>query len=119
MGLAFTKRLRDGVRTGSITCTVRIWQRCHVKVGGRYRMDPGEVEVTSISPLGLSEITSEMARRGGFKGLVDLLKIAQHGPGRNVYLIEFRYLDAQHKRAPAKDLLRPAGKRARRGQRTS
>ncbi len=94
MGLAFTKALREGVRSGRITCTVRIWQRCHVKVGGRYRMEPGEVEVTSITPLALSDITSEMARRGGFKGLVDLLKVAKHGPGRNVYFIEFRYVDA-------------------------
>jgi hypothetical protein len=32
-----------------------------------------------------------MARQCGFKGVVDLLKVAQHGPGRNVFLIDFRY----------------------------
>jgi len=26
-----------------------------------------------------------------FAGVVDLLKIAKHGPGENVYLIEFEY----------------------------
>ena len=98
MGLAFTKRLHEGIRCGRITCTVRIWQSCHVKVGGRYRMDPGEVEVLSITPVALSEITADMARRGGFKGLVDLLKVAKHGPGRNVYFIEFRYFDAPRTR---------------------
>jgi len=35
--VTFTKRLRPGVRSGEITCSVRIWQRPHVKVGGRYR----------------------------------------------------------------------------------
>jgi hypothetical protein len=35
--MTFDKRLRDGVRTGRITCSVRIWMRPHVKVGGRYR----------------------------------------------------------------------------------
>jgi len=29
----FTKRLREGVRSGRITCSVRIWTRPHVKVG--------------------------------------------------------------------------------------
>jgi hypothetical protein len=40
----FEKRLRDGVRSGAITCSVRIWMRPHVKVGGRYRMEAGEIE---------------------------------------------------------------------------
>ena len=118
MSLAFTKRLREGVRHGQITCTVRIWQRCHVKVGGRYQMDPGQIEVTSITPIALSDITSEMALRGGFKGIVDLLKVAQHGPGRNVYFIEFRYLEAKRERAPAKAIRSPARERVRRRRRT-
>ena len=29
----FHKRLRDGVRRGDITCSVRIWVRPHVRVG--------------------------------------------------------------------------------------
>ena len=106
MGLAFTKALRAGIRSGRITCTVRIWQRCHVTVGGRYRMDAGAVEVTSITPLALSDITADMARRGGFKGLVELLKVAKHGPGRNAYYIEFRYHETQD--AAAKRARTPA-----------
>ena len=39
----------------------------------------------------LGDITPELARRSGFKGVVDLLKTAQHGHGRNVYLVDFRY----------------------------
>ena len=30
--MTFTRRLRDGVRRGEITCSVRIWARPHVKV---------------------------------------------------------------------------------------
>ena len=30
-------------------------------------------------------------RRSGFQGMVDLLKIAKHGPGERVYLVEFEY----------------------------
>jgi hypothetical protein len=33
----------------------------------------------------------ELARRSGFLGVVDLLKEAKHGPGENVYLIDFEY----------------------------
>jgi hypothetical protein len=46
----FTKRLRDRIRRGEITCSVRIWMRPHVKVGGRYRMDESEIEVEAIFP---------------------------------------------------------------------
>ena len=91
--MLFAKQLRDGVRRGEITCSVRIWMRPKVKVGGRYRMDRGHIEVTSIRPITREDVTPELARRSGFKGIVDLLKVAQHGPGRNIYLIEFRYRD--------------------------
>jgi len=82
--MTFTKRLREGVRRGEITCSVRIWTRPHVKVGGRYGMDEGEIEVDSIEPIGLPDIIPELARASGFLGVVDLLKVANHGKGRNV-----------------------------------
>jgi hypothetical protein len=90
--MIFTKRLRDGVRSGAITCSVRIWQRPHVKAGGRYRMEEGEIEVESILPITLDDITPALARASGFKGVVDLLKVAKHGPGENVYLVKFHYI---------------------------
>jgi hypothetical protein len=89
--VVFAKQLREAIRRGEITRTVRIWQRCHVKVSGRYRMADGHVVVTAIRPIALTDITGTLARQCGFKGTVDLLKIAKHGPGRNVLLIDFRY----------------------------
>src|SRR5690348_11235078 len=82
--MTFTKRLRDGVRRREITCSVRIWTRPHVKVGGRYRMEEGEIEVDSIIPIGLPDITPQLARESGFLGVVDRLNIANHGRGRNL-----------------------------------
>jgi len=90
--MMFTKRLREGVREGRITCSVRIWQRPHVKVGGIYPMEDGHIVVESIRPIAIQDINGELARRSGFKGVVDLLKVAKHGSGRNVYLIDFHYL---------------------------
>jgi hypothetical protein len=97
----FTRRLRDGVRRGEITCSVRIWMRPHVKVGNRYRMEEGEIEVDSVLPINLADITPELARESGFKGVVDLLKIAKHGRGENVYLVRFHYVP------PGRALLKP------------
>ncbi|HEX3745954.1 MAG TPA: ASCH domain-containing protein [Bryobacteraceae bacterium] len=90
--MVFTKRLRDGVRRGDITCSVRIWQSPHVKVGHRYRMEEGEIEIESITPIGYPDITPQLARESGFLGVVDLLKVAKHGPGENIYLVRFHYI---------------------------
>ena len=91
--MVFTKRLREGVRTGEITCSVRIWMRPHVKVGSRYPVDEqGEIEIDSIEPIGFSDITPALARASGFLGVLDLLKVAKHGKGENIYLIRFHYI---------------------------
>jgi len=90
--VTFTKRLRERIRRGEITCSVRIWMRPHVKVGHRYRMEEGEIEVESIEPIGLPDITPELARESGFLGVVDLLKVAKHGKGERIYLIRFHYV---------------------------
>jgi hypothetical protein len=96
--MVFTKRLREGVRRGEITCSVRMWTRPHVTVGKRYRMEEGAIEVDSIQPIGLPDITPELARESGFLGVVDLLKVANHGRGRNIYLIRFHYVRPRIKR---------------------
>jgi hypothetical protein len=90
--MVFTKRLRDGVRRGEITCSVRIWTRPHVKVGARYPMDKGQIEIDSIEPIGFPDITPQLARASGFLGVLDLLKVAKHGKGENIYLVRFHYL---------------------------
>jgi hypothetical protein len=97
--MVFTKRLRDRVRTGEITCSVRIWTRPHVRVGARYRMDEGEIEIDSIESIGLPDITPELARESGFLGVLDLLKVAKHGSGQNIYLVRFHYIPPARKSA--------------------
>jgi hypothetical protein len=97
--MVFTKRLRDGVRSGEITCSVRIWTRPHVKVGARYRMEEGEIEVDSITPIGFPDITPALALESGFLGVLDLLKVAKHGRGENIYLVRFHYVPPPKKRA--------------------
>ncbi|HUI79824.1 MAG TPA: ASCH domain-containing protein [Bryobacteraceae bacterium] len=100
--MMFTKRLRDGVRRGEITCSVRIWTRPHVKVGNRYQMEEGEIEIDSIQPIGFPDITPQLARESGFLGVIDLLKVAKHGRGEKIYLIRFHYIRPRRKRPAAK-----------------
>ncbi len=104
--MMFTKRLRDGVRRGDITCSVRIWQSPRVKVGGRYTMEEGQIEVDSIEPIGLPDITPALARESGFLGVLDLLKVAKHGPGDKIYLVRFHYIPP----AKSKCRLSPTGR---------
>ena len=89
--MQFTRRLREPVMRGEVTCSVRIWQKPHVKAGGRYPLGPGHIQVTSVREIGFDFITPELARRSGFEGVVDLLKVAKHGPGERVFLVEFFY----------------------------
>jgi|SRR5450432_1299054 hypothetical protein len=96
--MVFTKRLREGVRRGEITCSVRIWSSPRVRVGARYRMEEGEIEVDSIEPIGFPDITPELARESGFLGVLDLLKVAKHGRGENIFLIRFHYVRPRAKR---------------------
>lgn len=90
--MQFTERLREGIRRGRIRSSVRIWMRPHVKAGNRYRMDEGHVVVDSITPIALADITYDLARESGFESVDDLLAVAKHGPGDQVYLIRFHYL---------------------------
>jgi hypothetical protein len=55
-------------------------------------MDDGHIVVDSIDEIDMSGITHDLARESGFAGVDDLLQIARHGKGENVYLIRFHYL---------------------------
>jgi hypothetical protein len=52
-------------------------------------MEEGEIEVDSIETIGFPDITPELARESGFLGVLDLLKVAKHGRGENIYLVRF------------------------------
>ena len=90
--MRFARHLHQGIREGTITCTIRIWHRPRVRVGGVYPMEGGHIVVESIRQIAIGDISGELARRSGFQGVVDLLKVAKHGSGTNVYLIEFEYV---------------------------
>ncbi|MEM7020673.1 MAG: ASCH domain-containing protein [Pseudomonadota bacterium] len=92
--MQFTKKLREPIKQGEITTSIRIWKHPHVKVGGRYKLDGGYITVTTIYEISLNDVTEKMAKESGFDSLMDLLKTAKHGSGSLVYFIKFTYNDA-------------------------
>ena len=89
--MLFQRRFHERIRSGDIRCTVRIWQRPHVKVGGRYALGGGAIVVDEIHETRLDDVTPALARRCGFPSLADLLKTAKHGAGERVFVIDFHY----------------------------
>ena len=90
--MQFARELRERIRRGRITCSVRIWTRPHVKAGGTYPMDNGHIVVDSIERIRLKDVTAELARESGFRSVAALLAIARHGSGKTVFLVRFHYV---------------------------
>ena len=89
--MQFSKKLRDRVKSGEITTSIRIWKKAHVKVGGRYRVEEGSIVVSSIREISFEDISESVARESGFANIADLIKTAKHGSGRIIYFIRFYY----------------------------
>ncbi len=90
--MQFSCELRDGVVSGRITLSFRLWQRPQVKVGGQYATSGG-IEIDSIEMVPFSSVTRADVRRSGEKDRESLRERASHaGPIDDdtlVYRIEF------------------------------
>jgi hypothetical protein len=91
--MQFSPELRDGVASGRITLSFRLWQRPQVKVGGQYASGDVRIEVDAIEMVPFSSVTRAEVRRCGEKDLESLRRRAAHaGPISDdtlVYRIEF------------------------------
>jgi hypothetical protein len=89
----FSADLRDAVLDGSVTLSYRLWTRPKVKIGGRYRVGPGEIEVDEVELLPFSSVTARDVRRCGEIDREALRRRTAHaGPVDDdtlVYRIEF------------------------------
>jgi hypothetical protein len=48
--------------------------------------------VDSITKIDLSDVMDDLARESGFATVQDLLDVARHGKGENIYLVRFHYV---------------------------
>jgi hypothetical protein len=89
----FSRELRDGVLSGEITVSFRLWRRPQVKAGGRYRVGTGQIEIDTVEFVPFSSITPADVRRSGEVDLDSLRRRAAHaGPiaaDTMVYRLEF------------------------------
>jgi hypothetical protein len=92
----FSPELREGVASGRITVSFRLWRRAKVKVGGRYEVGPARIEVDAIEIVPFSSVTRQDVRRSGEKDLESLRQRTAHaGPVEDetlVYRIDFHVI---------------------------
>ena len=91
--MQFKKPFKEAIARGQLTLTFRNWQRPQVKVGGQYNIPPhGAIEVTSLSQLPFSDVTSKQAQAAGFSSCADLQKTLGVSLSSLVWRVEFEYL---------------------------
>ena len=97
--MQFSRELRDDVISGEITVSFRLWRRAQVRVGGRYPVGPGYIEVDAVELMPFSAITPSDLRRSGEKDMESLRQRAAHaGPITDdtlLYRVEFHAVAAQ------------------------
>ena len=97
--MQFSKELRDDVIAGDITVSFRLWSRPKVRVGGRYPVGPGYIEVDAVELMPFSSITPADLRRSGEPDLESLRQRAAHaGPITEdtlLYRVEFHVVATQ------------------------
>jgi hypothetical protein len=55
-------------------------------------MEEGEIVIDFLELISLQDVTHDLAIESGFESRADLLKVAKHGSGDNVYLVRFHYI---------------------------
>ncbi|HEY2692361.1 MAG TPA: ASCH domain-containing protein [Streptosporangiaceae bacterium] len=97
--MQFSKELRDDVIAGDITVSFRLWSRPKVRVGGRYLVGPGYIEVDAVELMPFSSITPADLQRSGEPDMESLRQRAAHaGPITEdtlLYRIEFHVVATQ------------------------
>jgi hypothetical protein len=72
--LLFKKKFLPAIRAGQKTQTVRLWKHRRMRAGQRsYIPGAGYIQVDTVDPVELEELTEEDARRDGFDS-VELLR---------------------------------------------
>jgi hypothetical protein len=93
----FSRELRADVLSGDITVTFRLWRIPKVKVGARYRVGPGQIEVDSIELVPFVSIDETDLQLSGETDRESLRRRAAHaGPIEDdtmLYRIEFHAVD--------------------------
>ncbi|HKF16884.1 MAG TPA: hypothetical protein VKF14_06815 [Candidatus Dormibacteraeota bacterium] len=91
--MLFERRLRDGIREGTITMAFRRWRRCQVVPGRRYRTGDGFVEVVRVDEVEPPSITELEAHEAGYSSRAELLGDLRGSAEWPVYRLGLRRVD--------------------------
>lgn len=86
--MLFQQRVLEGIRVGSITLAFRRWRRPSVRAGGTLLTPVGELTISSLSPVALSDISKADARRAGYESLDELHAALRERTEGEIYRIE-------------------------------
>jgi hypothetical protein len=91
--MEFSPELREAVLGGDISVSFRLWRQPRVKVGGRYRVGAGQIEVDAVVLMPFSAVSAEDVVASGEVDREALRRRAAHsGPITEdtlVYRVEF------------------------------
>src|SRR4051812_113606 len=87
------------IQDGTIDLAFRRWDRPRVVVGTKMRTMVGLVEVTSVSPVEVVDLTEEDARRSGAPSLAQLLKALGQKADKPAWRIGVRHAGADPRAA--------------------
>jgi phosphodiesterase/alkaline phosphatase D-like protein len=109
----FSPELREGVASGAITVSYRLWSRPKVKVGGVYRSGEVTIEVDDVELVPFASITEADLALTGEADVEALRRRAAHaGPIDDdtlVYRVEFHVLTPPPRPSPAARVRRGGG----------
>lgn len=112
--MQFRARDEAQIATGEVTLTFRRWRSPQARVGGRYRVGGGAVEVEEVRTIAPEELTTSDARAAGHdspaEALAEIDRQRRRGadPDAPLYRVAFRYAGAHvdpRKRLAADDAL--------------
>jgi len=105
--MLFRREQREAIARGEVTVTFRAWRRPQARVGGRYRVGAGTIEVDAVERVPASEVTNADARRAGATDREALLELVRRksrrdaGAGGELFRVEFRYVGEVAEEAPS------------------
>jgi hypothetical protein len=104
--LLFKKKFLPAIRQGEKTQTIRLWQHCRMRSGQRsYIPGAGYIDVLSVEPVRLDDLTNHDARLDGFdsaaqlRSELDTLYQAELAAGYQAYRVRFVISADQTKRS--------------------
>ncbi len=96
--MIFRQRFLDGIRRGTITVAFRRWRRPSVRTGGTLLTAVGQLDIASVSPVTLDEISDADASRAGYASRESLVAELDARAEGEVYRIDLGELrpDPRH-----------------------